>query len=773
MKSHLSFIAAIITIIVFSSQAAWGTVITSAQTGNWNSTTTWVGGAVPGSGDDAIIDNAHVVTLDVSPTVTNCTVNTGGTLDASTFTLAVSGTFTLASGATFKQGGTVNTIPGAIRSFASTSNYIFNGTQTSLPVTVPYGGLTWSSTNASAATPAGNLTVNGNLNLLNCHDLRGGTGTKTHTVGGNVTVDGATSVLAGTTATSSFTTTWNISGSVTTQNSGTLSGASSAVAGNAVFNIGGDVTNNGTITKGNLGGTFTLNFTGSTQQTVSGIDITDADNITIANSGGVVFSVNVTAGGSGGTGTLTLTSGSLSSPIATLTLTSGATISRSAGSLNPSTVLSLTSINVIYTGSSPITTGIELPNTGSGLSNLTISSSGGVTMGGSTTVNGTLNFTSGNLTLGSNNLTIASGSGITGASSSNYVVTNSTGYLIQNVAGTNVPFPVGTATTYNPVILNNTGGIADNYSVRVASSTANVVSAAGVVSDQWTINEAFAGNGNIVMRLQWNAGEEGGSFTPRTSGQIAKYSGSGTSWNSLATTVAGGGPPYTASNDATITSNFANSVYGIGLPGALPVELTSFTAAARNGKVELAWATATEVNNYGFEVERSVISNQLSVNSSSIGSRQSAIGNWEKVGFIEGHGTTNAPQDYSFTDAAVRVGKFSYRLKQIDRDGKFEYHPAVEVTLGITPNTVWLDNNYPNPFNPSTKISFVLGTTGNASLKVFDLLGKEVVTLADGVFNSGELQSFTFDASKYSSGIYYYQLKSGNKTEMKKMLLLK
>lgn len=91
---------------------------------------------------------------------------------------------------------------------------------------------------------------------------------------------------------------------------------------------------------------------------------------------------------------------------------------------------------------------------------------------------------------------------------------------------------------------------------------------------------------------------------------------------------------------------------------------------------------------------------------------------------------------YSFTDAAARAGKYLYRLKQIDRDGKFEYHQAVEVAPDITPNRVWLDNNYPNLFNPSTKISFALGTTGNVSLKVFDLLGKEV-------------QAFTFDASKY------------------------
>jgi hypothetical protein len=132
---------------------------------------------------------------------------------------------------------------------------------------------------------------------------------------------------------------------------------------------------------------------------------------------------------------------------------------------------------------------------------------------------------------------------------------------------------------------------------------------------------------------------------------------------------------------------------------SLPVELTTFTATSSNVRVDLAWATPTVTNNYGFDVERgAVISQHLAVNS------------WEKIGFVQGQGTTNAPQKYSFTDATARVGKYSYRLKQIDRDGKFVYHQAIEVAVGITPNTVFLDNNYPNPFNTSTKISFVLGT---------------------------------------------------------------
>ena len=206
----------------------------------------------------------------------------------------------------------------------------------------------------------------------------------------------------------------------------------------------------------------------------------------------------------------------------------------------------------------------------------------------------------------------------------------------------------------------------------------------------------------------------------------------------------------------------SNSVFGIGLPGDLPVELTSFTASGVNGRVELAWSTATETNNYGFDVERNTVN-----------SDHSTVNKWEKIGFVEGHGSTNTPQSYSLTDASARFGKYSYRLKQIDRNGKFEYHQPVEVILGITPNTVLLDNNYPNPFNPSTKISFVLGTTGHATISVYNLLGQRVATLADRDYRAGESQTVTFDASGFPSGIYYYQLKSGNLTQIKKMMLLK
>ena len=187
---------------------------------------------------------------------------------------------------------------------------------------------------------------------------------------------------------------------------------------------------------------------------------------------------------------------------------------------------------------------------------------------------------------------------------------------------------------------------------------------------------------------------------------------------------------------------------------ALPVEISSFTSNVISGNVLLQWNTATEVNNYGFEVEK-----------------QSSINNWSKIGFVEGNGTTNAPKSYSFTDKAV-AGKTSYRLKQIDRDGKFEYSQTIEVTAANTPKEFALAQNYPNPFNPTTVISYQLPVSGNVSLKIFDILGKEVAVLVNEVKEAGSY-SAQFDGTKLSSGLYFYKLTTNQFSSIRKMLLLK
>ncbi len=192
---------------------------------------------------------------------------------------------------------------------------------------------------------------------------------------------------------------------------------------------------------------------------------------------------------------------------------------------------------------------------------------------------------------------------------------------------------------------------------------------------------------------------------------------------------------------------------------ALPVELASFTAEIAEKSVELKWRTATEVNNYGFEIQRSAISTQQSDNV------------WLKIGFVEGNGTTNAPKSYSFTDKSAS-GKTSYRLKQIDRDGKFEYSRTVEVTAVSAPKEFGLEQNYPNPFNPTTAIGYQLLANGFTSLKVYDALGREVATLVNEAKEAGTY-SVQFDGAKLSSGIYFARLTSSGKTQMRKLLMMK
>ncbi len=192
----------------------------------------------------------------------------------------------------------------------------------------------------------------------------------------------------------------------------------------------------------------------------------------------------------------------------------------------------------------------------------------------------------------------------------------------------------------------------------------------------------------------------------------------------------------------------------------LPVELTSFTASMNGRNAELKWATATESNNYGFEVEKKKVKTTLESMK------------WEKIGFIEGKGTSNVSTQYSFLDKNLSAGKHSYRLKQIDRDGKFKYSDEAEVVIVQIPQKFSLSQNYPNPFNPTTVISYQIPMNGHVSLKVYDAIGREVATLVNELEGEGNY-SVPFDASNLSSGIYFARLQSGDKVQLKKMLLMK
>lgn len=194
----------------------------------------------------------------------------------------------------------------------------------------------------------------------------------------------------------------------------------------------------------------------------------------------------------------------------------------------------------------------------------------------------------------------------------------------------------------------------------------------------------------------------------------------------------------------------------------LPVELVSFTALAQGRTVNLAWTTKTETSNYGFDIERKAVS-----------TAQSTSDSWTKVGFIAGKGTSTSSHDYSFRDVVKSAGTFTYRLKQTDRDGKFNYSAQVEAKATLTADDYKLSQNYPNPFNPSTKFSFAVKTTQHVAVTVFNTLGQEVATLFNDVVPADQIQEVTFDGARLSSGIYYYVLRAQDRVEVKKMLMVK
>ncbi len=195
---------------------------------------------------------------------------------------------------------------------------------------------------------------------------------------------------------------------------------------------------------------------------------------------------------------------------------------------------------------------------------------------------------------------------------------------------------------------------------------------------------------------------------------------------------------------------------GILIYGIIPVELTSFSAIVKDDNVLLNWVTSTETNNLGFDVERR--------------STKSNSG-WQKLGFINGNGTTTEKSPYSFVDKNPAEGKSYYRLRQIDFDGSSKVYNSVEVDFEIV-KEYSLSQNYPNPFNPSTEINYSLAKSGNVTLKIYNLLGSEVATLVNEFMEAGK-HSVKFNANDITSGIYFYTIKADNFTSTRKMILMK
>ncbi len=188
----------------------------------------------------------------------------------------------------------------------------------------------------------------------------------------------------------------------------------------------------------------------------------------------------------------------------------------------------------------------------------------------------------------------------------------------------------------------------------------------------------------------------------------------------------------------------------------IPVELVSFTVETKENTITLLWETATELNNMGFDIEKS-------------NDGMTFI----KIADINGKGTTSEKQKYSYTDNNLNgEGKLYYRLKQIDYDGTFAYSETITVDYSAVPLEFSLSQNYPNPFNPSTTIKFAVPKQAEVSLIIYDALGSEVETIVNQKMDPG-YYSYQWNGAKFASGVYFYRLTAGEFVSTKKLLILK
>jgi hypothetical protein len=548
--------------------------------------------------------------------------------------------------------------------------------------------------------------------------LSGGSSTEGVTVAGNVSISGGTLDLASTSGGA----TWNVAGDFS-HTAGTLTETGSSTTSTIVFNRSGTqtYTSGGTVSN-------TVNFT-----------VNSGSTLQMAAEGTVVS----------GAGTFTLSSGAKLGITSTAGITSLGTAS---GNIRTTTGRNFNSLaTYIYNGTGGAqVTGDGLPISVNGL---TIGNSSGVTLTRGTQVDA-LTLSNGNLTTTTVNLLTMSSS-ISGGSASSFV----NGPMTHSGSGTKF-FPIGKGTAYRPVTLNiliasspvvraevfneGSGGTAGTGLTAISSVRYWFIPVTSGSVSSCTVELTYGSDDGVTdynyLRVAQCTGSQGGTYNN------AGGSGSGNGSGTISASVSD--LRYFTLGNATDGTN------------PLPVELVSFTALAHTSSVELSWSTASEVNNYGFDVERNVVS----LNDS-----------WKKIGFVEGHGTSNTSHQYSFVDRGVTAGKYSYRLKQIDRDGKFKYYNQVEVAVSA-PTAYSLEQNYPNPFNPSSTISFSLPSSGCVTLKVYNMLGQEVATLVNGKLEAG-VHNAVWTPGELASGLYVYRLQASDGTHSfdatKKLMLMK
>ncbi len=524
--------------------------------------------------------------------------------------------------------------------------------------------------------------------------------------------------------------------------------------------------------------TFTVTFNGAGNQAICGTAVTTFQNLVNNSSGTLTLNQDVSLTGSwtnnsaiaSGTRTVTFTGasaqilgGSAPSPFYHLTIDkTGSALWLNndisvAGNWTNNWAVNAGLSTVTFNGAGNQTIGGSAVNT---FASVTVNKGSGTLdlAGNSATVAGTLTLTSGKLSLGNYDLTVGSLHPVLGGSAASYIKTDGTGSLKRTVGAKSVSypvvFPVGTSSGYNPATISATTG-SDVFSVSVKETLDHPLLNNAYVNRQWSIVEQVPGGNVATITLQWNTADEPLSGFNRTGLYIFHYVSSNWSGTSAAYSDLGGGV-----YKATAIGFTSFSPFAIGNIGATPVELTSFTARYFSPEVRLDWSTATELNNYGFEIERS--------------------GNgvdWENIGFVQGAGNSFSQKNYTYTDDLTsnekRSGSMAYRLKQIDRDGTTEYSKVVYVRLGAISRSIALYPAYPNPFNPSTTLSFSLPEASQLSVTVYNIFGQKVAMLLDGALTDAGFHTLDFNGNTLPSGSYLVRFETPGATLQQQIILSK
>jgi hypothetical protein len=545
------------------------------------------------------------------------------------------------------------------------------------------------------------------------------------------------------------------------------SGVTGQSLGNLTWNCPGQ-TNTGTALSGTLTvkGNLTIQNAGSYQFRVQTSPITVNGNLNIAGGGmyvaGQAAKVMIVGGDvTVSDDTLNISAGTSSSYNGVLYVAGDFTIT---GTGVVTETGSTTNSGIVFNGTSLQT--ITNSGTLSGSLNFCFNNPSGFALGSNWSITLADTMKSGNIALNGYTLTLGTSASSPGTLlwTSGFLTGSGTftrwfgtsAVTIGNVAGL---FPMGSGTNNRNVWIGGTPTTGGTVSVQY-SDLSGTTAYAPYLDEH---SQVFSQRANMSWTLSTANSFAGTSLSMRIQGSGIPAINAISDLNiSLSNSVAGGtyGAPGGTTTNPQVnrtglnTAGLANTFYFASTSNSpMPIELTSFTGSINAGVVMLNWATATEVNNHGFNVER--LSDKT----------------WQNIGFVQGAGNSNSVKNYSFVDKSAKAGSYSYRLQQVDNNGGYTYSPVIEVNNGTQPTNFSI-SNYPNPFNPSTTIRYALPVNTFVNITIFNTLGQKIATLVNQNMEQG-LHEVSFNASSFASGTYIYKIEAGSFSATQKMLLMK